>query len=118
MTADPFLSPEEEEELLRNFGHKFPDPKATDPDMVVLPSHYARYKIEPIHFIGENRLDFFQGNIVKYSVRHDAKNGREDILKTIRYSIMYYRFLGGDPGWHEADPFVKQIKSLYGGLKK
>lgn len=71
-------------------------------DMVNLPAHYARYVIEPIRFICSNKLDFFQGNIVKYVVRHDAKNGIEDIDKVIRYAQMYKRFLMKDPDWWKA----------------
>lgn len=71
-------------------------------DMVNLPPHYARFVIEPIRFICENRLDFFQGNIVKYILRHDAKNGLEDIDKVIRYATMYKRFLAKDPDWWQA----------------
>lgn len=71
-------------------------------DMVTLPGHYARYAIEPIHFICANHLDFFQGNIIKYICRHDAKNGLEDIRKAIRYAVMYEKFLGGDPDWWKA----------------
>lgn len=68
-------------------------------DNVVLPEHYARFKIEPITFICENKLDFFQGNVVKYVCRHDAKNGVEDIKKAIRYLQMYVKYLQGDPNW-------------------
>ncbi|WP_292634031.1 DUF3310 domain-containing protein [Mesorhizobium sp.] len=72
---------------------------ASPSDMVNLPPHYARFKIEPIRFIAENKLDWFQGNIIKYVMRHDAKNGSEDIRKTIRYANMYLLFLQGDPDW-------------------
>lgn len=72
-------------------------------DMVNLPEHYARFKIEPVRFICENKLDFFQGNVVKYIVRHDAKNGIEDIDKVIRYATMYKKFLSGDPDWWKAE---------------
>lgn len=68
-------------------------------DMVNLPQHYARFKIEPIRFIGENGLDWFQGNIVKYTLRHDAKNGLEDLKKARRYVDMYIAFKAGDPDW-------------------
>lgn len=71
-------------------------------DMVNLPPHYARFKIEPIRFIGENRLDWFQGNIIKYVCRHDAKNGIEDIDKVGRYQQMYKLYLLGDPDWWKA----------------
>ncbi|MDG4856419.1 DUF3310 domain-containing protein [Mesorhizobium sp. WSM4982] len=75
---------------------------ATQADMVNLPNHYARFKIEPIRFIGDNKLDWFQGNIVKYVLRHDAKNGTEDIRKAIRYGQMYLLYLMGDPDWWKA----------------
>lgn len=68
-------------------------------DNVVLPEHYARFKIEPIHFIGENKLNFFQGNIIKYVLRYDAKNGLEDIKKAERYCQMFRAYLEGDPDW-------------------
>ncbi len=72
------------------------------PDMVTLPEHYSRFKIEPIRFAAENRLDFFQSNIVKYVCRHDAKNGLEDLRKARRYLDMYIAFKAGDPDWWTA----------------
>lgn len=71
-------------------------------DMVNLPPHYARFKIEPIRFIGENKLDWFQGNIVKYALRWDAKNGVQDIDKVIRTAQMYRLYILGDPDWWKA----------------
>lgn len=71
-------------------------------DMVNLPAHYARFKIEPIRFIGENKLDWFQGNIIKYVTRWDAKNGLEDLDKVLRYATMYRRYAEGDPDWWKA----------------
>lgn len=78
-------------------------PATTSADMVNLPDHYARFKIEPIRFIVENRLDWFQGNIVKYQLRYDAKNGAEDLAKARRYAEMQRRFHEGDPDWWKAD---------------
>ena len=52
------------------------------------PHHYARWKIEPVTFIQENRLPFCEGNVVKYICRHDAKNGLEDVKKALRYAQM------------------------------
>ncbi len=68
-------------------------------DMVELPPHYARFKIEPIRFIIENDLNWFQGNIVKYFMRQDAKNGMEDVRKGIRYAMMWEQFLLGNYDW-------------------
>lgn len=55
------------------------------PDNVVQPNHYARYPIEPITFINANNLPFNIGNVIKYVLRYDAKNGLEDLRKAKRY---------------------------------
>jgi hypothetical protein len=91
-----------EEQLSLNLATAVSRGVASQSDMVNLPNHYARFKIEPIRFIAENKLDWFQGNIVKYVLRHDAKNGTEDIRKAIRYSNMYLRYLMGDPDWWQS----------------
>lgn len=57
-------------------------------DPVVLPDHYGRWKIEPIYFIMENQLDFQTGNVIKYVMRADYKNGLEDLKKARRYLDM------------------------------
>ena len=31
--------------------------------------HYIRFAIQPIEFIVANKLDFIQGNIIKYALR-------------------------------------------------
>ena len=43
------------------------------------PSYYIGTKIQVSDFIAEFKLDYFQGNIVKYVVRHKHKNGLEDL---------------------------------------
>lgn len=60
-----------------------PDEPASD--AVFRPAHYARWAIEPITFISANNLDFLTGNVIKYVMRHDAKNGLEDLRKAARY---------------------------------
>lgn len=77
-----------------------PLPKAYE--VITTPHHYSRFAIEPIRFICENKLDWFQGNVVKYVCRHDAKNGIEDLKKAARYLEMYIKFLQGDKDWSEA----------------
>ena len=76
--------------------------KAPVKDNVNLPEHYARFKIEPVRFCMENEMDPFQFNIIKYTCRHDSKNGIEDIDKVIRYATMYRKFLLGDADWWKA----------------
>lgn len=51
-------------------------------------THYKNMKIQPIEFIYSNGLDFFQGNIIKYVVRHNQKNGVQDLLKARHYLDM------------------------------
>lgn len=77
------------------------EPEADPPvsDAVNRPHHYARYKIEPIHFIRENELPFWMGNVVKYVLRADAKNGLEDLKKARRYLDMEIARAEGHPDW-------------------
>ena len=61
------------------------------------PSHYARFEIEPIEFIMRNKLEFWQGNVVKYTLRYDAKDGVQDLKKARRYLDMQIMKLEGNP---------------------
>jgi hypothetical protein len=49
------------------------------------PSHYTRWKIQPLTFIMANDLPFWLGNVVKYCMRYDAKEGLQDLYKAKRY---------------------------------
>ena len=44
-------------------------------------NHYKSYKIQPIEYMHANKLDYFQGAIVKYITRFRDKNGKEDLEK-------------------------------------
>ena len=58
--------------------------KATDKQ--IGGNHYKGYKIQPIEFIVANKLDFIQGNIVKYALRNKAgENPDEKWNKIIHY---------------------------------
>lgn len=60
---------------------------ATNPlDSQVGGDHYKSLVIQPIEFTVKNKLDFMQGNIIKYTTRHKNKNGLEDIKKIIHYA--------------------------------
>ena len=50
--------------------------------------HYRNMKIQPAHFINENKLLFAEGNAIKYICRHSAKGTEEDIKKAIHYLEM------------------------------
>mgnify|MGYP003125630845 CR=1 FL=1 len=48
--------------------------------------HYKEYKIQPIEFIVANKLDFIQGNIIKYCLRDKSgENPDEKWNKIIHY---------------------------------
>ena len=49
-------------------------------------NYYIDFEIMPIEYISKNKLDFLEGNIVKYISRHRKKNGAEDIRKVIHYA--------------------------------
>jgi hypothetical protein len=58
------------------------DPKETQ----IGGKHYKDMKIQPIDFIVQNDLDWFQGNIVKYACRFKTKDGKKDLEKAIHYA--------------------------------
>jgi hypothetical protein len=49
-------------------------------------THYKDLAIQPVVYIQRNKLDFLQGNIIKYATRHKNKNKDEDIKKVIHYA--------------------------------
>ena len=55
------------------------------PSMNQIGGEHYKLKIQPYHFIQENNLSFFQGNVIKYVVRYQKKNGIEDLNKIIHY---------------------------------
>lgn len=54
-------------------------------DNIKQPPHYIANKIEPIDFIIANKLNFCEGNVVKYISRWRRKNGIEDLKKAKQY---------------------------------
>lgn len=65
------------------------------PDQVLHPSHYARWKMEPIEFIAINDLPWWLANVIKYTMRFDAKDGLQDLYKARSYLDMKIRTLEG-----------------------
>ena len=57
-------------------------------------THYKDCAIMPIEYIIKNKLDFLEGNVIKYITRHKFKGGREDIDKVIHYAnlILEYHY--------------------------
>lgn len=59
-------------------------------DSVKKPSHYFRYKIEPVTFIMQNDIPYAEGNAIKYLCRwrykHESKEKQiEDLKKAKQY---------------------------------
>lgn len=74
-------------------------------NIVSKPSHYTRWKIEPITFIMRNGFEFWRGNIIKYASRAGFKSyeGMDavqseitDLQKVIRYAEMRINQLTGE----------------------
>lgn len=50
--------------------------------------HYSKHTIQPIDIIREYKMDFFEGNALKYLLRYKDKNGIQDLDKAIDYIMM------------------------------
>jgi hypothetical protein len=51
--------------------------------------HYKKLGIQPVEFAHANSLDFFQGNIVKYTTRWRDKGGLADLRKAKHMLELY-----------------------------
>jgi len=49
------------------------------------PQHYKQGKIEVIDFILDQKMNYLEGNIIKYVSRYKYKNGIEDLKKALWY---------------------------------
>ena len=45
--------------------------------------HYVKLGIEPWQIIDTNKMDFYEGSVLKYLMRHKRKAGAQDLLKAI-----------------------------------
>lgn len=84
-------------------------------DTMVGGSHYqGSNNIQPIQFYHANpQLDFQQCNIIKYAFRHKDKNGLQDLLKVIHYTLLEAEFYYGDDT-EAFERFKAQAKELVG----
>ena len=55
-------------------------------------NHYKEFAIQPAEFIHKNQIGFLAGNIIKYVVRYDKKNGLQDLEKAEHYLQMLKEF--------------------------
>lgn len=58
--------------------------------------HYKQFKIQPMQFALENKLDAAQQNVIKYIMRHSFKNGKQDLEKAKHYIDLMIEFYYGD----------------------
>ena len=54
-------------------------------ESAINPNHYRQGNIEVIDFIEDQKMDYKEGNIIKYVSRYKYKNGVEDLLKAKWY---------------------------------
>ena len=50
--------------------------------------HYIKYKIQPSHFVVENKLLYPEGSVIKYILRHQDKGGKQDLEKAKHFIDM------------------------------
>ena len=51
-------------------------------------NHYLNMKIQPSEFINRNKLQFAEGNAIKYICRHSSKGEIKDLEKAKHYIDM------------------------------
>jgi len=73
-----------EEDTLKKGSYEYEYSKASDKQ--IGGDHYKDVAISSIDYITKNKLNFCEGNIIKYISRHRRKNGAEDIKKAIHYA--------------------------------
>lgn len=61
-------------------------------------NHYKKLVIQPTEYAYKNKLDFFQGNVVKYITRFRDKNGLEDLKKAKHFIDLLIQFEYGEEG--------------------
>lgn len=59
-------------------------------------NHYKQFKIQPMQFALENKLDAAQQNVIKYIMRHSFKNGKQDLEKAKHYIDLMIEFYYGN----------------------
>jgi hypothetical protein len=84
---------------------EFEDPKDIE---IKSPQHYARWSMQPIEFIAVNDLPWWLANVVKYTMRYDAKDGIADMYKARSYLDMKIRQLEGHKRFWEAPVSVER----------
>jgi len=65
-------------------------------DIQIGGTHYKDMAIQPSEFIYRNKLNWLQGNAIKYICRHAAKGGLQDLRKAKHYLNLLIEWEYGD----------------------
>ena len=83
--------------LVRKEKDKRKGNKVSPLDKQVGGDHYKHCGIQPVEYIAQNNLDYFEGNVVKYITRHKTKGeGAKDIQKVIHYAELILELTYGE----------------------
>lgn len=55
-------------------------------------NHYKELPIQPVQYIFENGIGYFEGNVIKYVTRWRSKGGIADLEKAKHYIDMLIEF--------------------------
>jgi len=61
--------------------------------------HYKDMTIQPSEFINKNKMQFAEGNAIKYICRHQKKGGKQDLEKAKHYIDMIIERDYGDDAY-------------------
>ena len=79
-------------------------------------SHYKDMKIQPSEFINKNKLQFAEGNAIKYICRHASKGQEQDLEKAKHYIDMIIDRDYGDDAEKSKVFASDNIKVTYGDV--
>ena len=82
-------------------------------------NHYKDMKIQPSEFINKNKLQFAEGNAIKYIGRHASKGQEQDLEKAKHYIDMIIdRDYGDDAEKSKVfDQVLKEVDEHRGDVK-
>ena len=75
-------------------------------------NHYKDMKIQPSEFINKNKLQFAEGNAIKYICRHGSKGQKQDLEKAKHYIDMIIERDYGDDA-EKSKVFSSDVKVSY-----
>jgi len=78
------------------------------------PGNFGQYsgKVQPFHYFAANAPDAFVANIIKYSVRHGKKGGKEDVLKALWYLARLQEVVDNEYDQVSVDDFIEAQQDL------